>query len=252
MDMEIEESLKRYMRDNFMGDVDNVDKDDWIGDAFAKETMFKKWYWMGILGIVDFMVMNERIGWNMSAINGHDEHLQLTSWKIRIILAEQLLAFWDEFGCDHIAGARMQLAMVLSGHHPLSIPEGFQPLCCVCKLEDGFQATVHENQCNEVSTQSCGWKGFYSMRHIVACSHSECSLHAHSFCIDSGIFIFSLSQFKDLSCFDCLPQKYSWIVDFKPWIWIQMPKEKMQWQNWPCRRQKLGHKANSSTNPPAY
>ena len=28
MDMEIEESLKRYMRDNFMGDVDNVDKDD--------------------------------------------------------------------------------------------------------------------------------------------------------------------------------------------------------------------------------
>ena len=35
VDFQIEEALKRYTRDNFIGDVDNVDKDKKIGGSFT-------------------------------------------------------------------------------------------------------------------------------------------------------------------------------------------------------------------------
>ena len=41
-----------------MGGVDNVNKDKKIGGSFTKKAFFKKWYHMGFLGIVDFMVVN--------------------------------------------------------------------------------------------------------------------------------------------------------------------------------------------------
>ena len=49
--------------------VKNVDKDKKIGGSFTKKAFFKKWYRMGLLGIFDFMVVNGRAGWNMSAEN---------------------------------------------------------------------------------------------------------------------------------------------------------------------------------------
>ena len=39
------------------------------------------------------------------------------------------------------------------------------------------------------------------MQHNIACSHDDCSLYAHSICIESDKFIFSLLQLKSLSCF---------------------------------------------------
>jgi hypothetical protein len=69
VDFEIEEVLKRYTCDNFMGGVDKVDKDKKIGSSFIKNTFFKKWYHMGLLGIFDFMVVSGRVAWNMSVGN---------------------------------------------------------------------------------------------------------------------------------------------------------------------------------------
>jgi hypothetical protein len=42
VDFQIEEALKRYTRDNFMGGVDNVDKDKKIGGSFTKKGSFQK------------------------------------------------------------------------------------------------------------------------------------------------------------------------------------------------------------------
>lgn len=49
IDLEIEESLKRYTHDNIMGGVDNVDKDKKKAGVFTMKAMFKKWYQIGIL-----------------------------------------------------------------------------------------------------------------------------------------------------------------------------------------------------------
>jgi len=41
--------MKCYTTENFVGGVDNVDKDKKIGGAFSKKALFKKWYHMGVL-----------------------------------------------------------------------------------------------------------------------------------------------------------------------------------------------------------
>ena len=60
MELEVEESLKRYTRDNFIGGVNHVDKDKKIGSTYTKKEVFKMWYRLGVLGIFDFMIVNGR------------------------------------------------------------------------------------------------------------------------------------------------------------------------------------------------
>jgi hypothetical protein len=61
VEFQIEEALKRYTWDNFMGGVDNIDKDKKIGGSFGKKAMFKKWYLTGLMGLFDFMLVNGRV-----------------------------------------------------------------------------------------------------------------------------------------------------------------------------------------------
>jgi hypothetical protein len=66
VDLQIPEALKRCSSDNFMGGVDNMDKDKKIGGSFTSHDLFWKWYRMGLVGIFDFMIVNGRQAWNMS------------------------------------------------------------------------------------------------------------------------------------------------------------------------------------------
>ena len=98
VELPIEISLKRFTTDNFMGGVDNVDKDKKVGGGFTKKALFKKWYRMGVLGVFDFMSVNGRVAWNMAA-QDDDARMRcypLTNWKFRLILSEQMIAFRDE------------------------------------------------------------------------------------------------------------------------------------------------------------
>ena len=90
----------------------------------------------------------------MSSKDGHDERLQLPNWKFCIILAEEVNAFKDESACDCVTEARIQQSMVLTGHCPTLIPEGFCPFYCVCKLKDVFRAILLQDKCcdDEVAT----------------------------------------------------------------------------------------------------
>ena len=87
--------------------------------------MFKKWYWIGVLGVFEFMIVNGRIAWNISSKEGHDDRLQLPRGKFCVILAEQMIASKDESAGDHVIEERMQQLMILSGHHPTFILELF-------------------------------------------------------------------------------------------------------------------------------
>ena len=85
------------------------------------------------------------------------------------------------------------------------VPEGFCTFCCVCKLEDGFRATLRKDKNYDDEVATTAQKGVYSMKHMVAFIHASCSLRDHYLCIDSDKFIFSLPQFKGLSCFEIAP-----------------------------------------------
>ncbi len=49
-----------------MGYVDLDDYDKKIGGGFTARPHFKKWYKKGFLGVLDFMMVNGRVAWNMS------------------------------------------------------------------------------------------------------------------------------------------------------------------------------------------
>ena len=76
--------------------------------------MFKKWYWMVVLGVFDFIIENRRMAWNMLSEEDHYKALPLPDLKFHVILAEQMIALKDESACDHVAEARMHWLMILS------------------------------------------------------------------------------------------------------------------------------------------
>lgn len=51
-----------------MGDVDNMDTDKKIGGSFTAQTMFKKLYRFGLMGVFNFMLVNGRQAWSMSML----------------------------------------------------------------------------------------------------------------------------------------------------------------------------------------
>ena len=102
VDFQIPEALKRYSSDNFMGGVDNMDKDKKIGGSFTSRALFWKWYRMGLMGIFDFMIVNGRQAWNMST-STKTECFKLDNAKFRWGLAEELLCFRDELAVDFVS-----------------------------------------------------------------------------------------------------------------------------------------------------
>jgi hypothetical protein len=212
VNLPIEVSLKRYTADNFMGGVDNVDKDKKIGGAFTKKSMFKKWYRMGVLGVFDFMIVNGRVAWNMSSEdnNSGSRRFALSNWKFRLILSEQMIAFRDEHSVDIAREEALAFsASQFHGHNPCEVPKGFRAMCCVCRLEEGFQSIFRKEKrvtelanILETSPDAVSNSGVYSVRNLAGCSNETCSLHAHSICVASNNFIFKHPQLVGLTCFD--------------------------------------------------
>ena len=46
INFKIPEALKKYSANNFMGGIDNMDKDKKIGGSFTSRALFRKWYRM--------------------------------------------------------------------------------------------------------------------------------------------------------------------------------------------------------------
>lgn len=60
VDFKMPKALTHCKMDNFMGGVDNADKDKKIGSSLTCCLMFKKWCRMGLIGVFDFMPVNGR------------------------------------------------------------------------------------------------------------------------------------------------------------------------------------------------
>ena len=90
VDFQIPEALKRYSSNNFMGGMDNMDKDKKIGRSFTLRKLFWKWYCMGLMGIFNFMIVNGRQAWNMTTAM-KTECVKLDNAKFCWGLAEEIL-----------------------------------------------------------------------------------------------------------------------------------------------------------------
>jgi hypothetical protein len=216
VDFQIEEALKRYTRDNFMGGVDNVDKDKKIGGSFTKKALFKKWYLMGLMGIFDFMLVNGRIAWNMSCTDEScaNRRFELSNADYRCIVAHELLQYRDVRNIDLIAeSSLLRNAMgrpLLSDHQPSNTEKGTRVRCCVCRLEDGIHNILKKTsegrkQMEDVLGVASAFhmqKGSYIRKWIARCASDKCTLYAHCIPVKSDNLIFRLEQFQGLTCFE--------------------------------------------------
>ena len=200
-----------------MGVVDNMEKDKKLGGSFTKFAHFKKWYPMGLLGVFDFMIVNGRIAWNMSA---EDDHCRVrcfikSNWAFHLILAQPMIRFQDNNGSDLICEVELANEAVLmpsTGHTPKKVPAGNRVNCSVlCQLEEGIQKQFRKsdkgkemlktvmNVSSIEEIQSAVWKRSC----VPSCSNEPCKLYAHYINISSSssIFIFQQPEFKGWTCF---------------------------------------------------
>jgi hypothetical protein len=203
VDLQIPEALKQYSADNFMGGVDNMDKDKKIGGSFTSRALFRKWYRMGLMGIFDFMIVNGRQAWNMST-ETKTERFKLDNAKFRWGLAEELLKFKDESAVDFVSEQQLshRTAMMIAGHQPQSIPNKVKIMCCVCNLERQFRKASSRDNSNNSEA-----KGTWSVHNIVACSNDNCRQHFHCVQVESSNYIFEMPQFEGLTCFEIAHHK---------------------------------------------
>ena len=164
MDFQIPEALKKYSSDNFMGGVDNMDKDKKIGGSFTSRALFQKWYQMELMGIFNFMVVNERQAWNMSTTT-KTERFRLDNAKFCWGLAEELLHFKDKLVVDFVSEHQLshKTSMIIAGHQSQSVPRKVGIMCCVCNLERQF----HKLSALDDADNSPRRKGLWSICNIV-------------------------------------------------------------------------------------
>ena len=160
----------KYQRTMF-----GVDKGDQIrmhGGGFARKAHFKKRYKKIHLGILDIMLMNSYIGWNMAAGKAGSTKYHLKRWEFYTLIAEYMLNFKDPRP-NKLAESLQRTAAVsfIEGevHTPFQIVYSKMPnaVCMVCKLESNW-----------------GLKKAGLQKNLSYCG--TCKLVAHTFIPDPG------------------------------------------------------------------
>jgi len=158
-----------------------VDKGDQMrlhGGGFARKAHFKKWYKRSFMAVMDFMLLNSLIKWNMSVNENPDLHRsKFARHDFYTWIAEALLQYEDP--------ARRQFRNPLSpnlvrdsadrksknpSHKPG--PAGRRSCCQVCRLE----ANISDSK--ELKS--------LSKRNCVACMDPACRIVAHNFVPESS------------------------------------------------------------------
>jgi len=152
-----------------------VDKGDQMrlhGGGFARKAHFQKWYKRSFMAIMDFMLLNSLIKWNMSAKEKPELHRsKFTRHDFYTWIAEALLQYEDP--------ARRQFRNPLSPNivrdtaerkskNPTHAPgpAGRRACCQVCRLEANI------SDCKELKK--------LSKRSCVACTDPSCRVIAHN------------------------------------------------------------------------
>lgn len=132
--------------------------------------------------------------------------------------------------------------MMIAGHQPQSIPRKVKIMCCVCNLERQFRKSSSRENTNNSEE-----KGTWSVRNIVSCSNESCHQHFHCVKINSSNYIFEMTQFEGLTCFEIAHHKST------EGLWSSNPKYKYKQRGARDMRKKDETRAYSvMTSHPVY
>jgi hypothetical protein len=165
-----------------------VDKGDQIrvqGGGFSNKAHFKKWYKKTYLAILDCMMMNSLIAWNMAAARQGTTKEKLLRHQFMSFVAEEFMDYEDQtlLGDSPRMSPRRRKETCITDHHMVTVRSGTR--CAVCRMELNMNPSL-------------GQEGLST--NIVQCL--ECRIPVHSIRVeDSNRQIHQLPQFQGLSCF---------------------------------------------------
>ena len=165
-----------------------VDKGDQIrlhGGGFARKAHYKKWYKKAFFAVLDCMLLNSLVAWNLAVerepglyrqkFNRHDFY----AW-----IAETFMTYSDPNAKspEQVLEATRGLVDARGAHRAVSVPTNTR--CVVCKLDNNYSRDVDGIKC-AVSGCSC------------------CPLTAHFLPLERGRKTHDLEEFKDMrTCFE--------------------------------------------------
>jgi len=189
--LECPKVLVKYQQTMF-----GVDKGDQMrlhGGGFARKAHFQKWYKRSFMAIMDFMLLNSLIKWNMSAKERPDLHrCKFSRHDFYTWIAEALLQYEDP--------ARKQLRNPLSpnvvrdaaqrkSNIPSHVPgpSKSRSFCQVCRLEANISDS---KELKRLAKRNC-----------VACMDPSCRIVAHNHVPAESLKLHELIG-AGLTCFD--------------------------------------------------
>ena len=188
-----------------MGGVDRGDQCRLMGAGFAKKAHYKKWYKKSFFAILDFMLLNGYIAWNMAAAaeNG-DNKYDLPKWEFYAFVAEQLLGFDDDDDdnddddsdgddVEDVTPASEFPTSINCLHEP--VPIGYQGTfrgrCRICNLENRDKIGGAQSKTSLAQCKSCG-----VVAHLNVPENSK------------NMKVFGFPEFTGLSCMEIAHHHY--------------------------------------------
>ncbi|CAB9531382.1 unknown protein [Seminavis robusta] len=178
-------AMIRYQRTMF-----GVDKGDELRahfGGFSTKAHFKKWYKRVFLAILDVMLMNAHIAWNLSAKEKASRNRNvLERHQFMQFVAECLLHYNEP---EEVLQPKESTAAMDTNHRPMQPKKGTsRNRCIVCRLENG---KWFDPKLGETGTRSG----------LAVCS--ECGIYAHNHIVtDSDRKIHNMQPFQNKTCFE--------------------------------------------------
>jgi len=175
-----------------------VDKGDQMrlhGGGFARKAHFKKWHKKeAFLAIVDCMLLNSLIGWNLSSSEYRSNRRELKQHELYTWVAEAMMTYTDPSvnarSPEQVRDATASLCVGTHAHWPKKAPN--QSRCVVCELDSNYLKYA---------------AGVMDNAHC--CTAPNCQRIAHDVLLASPRKIHDLRAFRGMTCFEILHSNIS-------------------------------------------
>ena len=170
-----------------MGAVDKGDQMRAHGGGFSTKVHFKRWYKRVFLGLLDCMLLNSHLAWNMAASSIRSRE-EMRRHEHYWYIAQYLCTYKDPYAfVDRPFGSTTADDVPFSREHVcIKLTGVAMPRCAVCRLEwNWMQATMDKGD---------------MCKYVSKCRKCNIQVHAN-FLEDSNRFIHKQPEFEGLTCF---------------------------------------------------
>jgi len=160
------------------------------GGGFARKAHFKKWYKKAFLAVLDCMLLNALIAWNLSCSEHRSNRRPLKRHEFYTWVAECMMNYRDPSilprSPEQVRDASLGLCPGREVHRPVQAPK--RSRCVVCRLDCNYERKgeqgVMENTCS--------------------CTQPNCERIGHNSFLLTPRKIHEVSAFVGMTCFEIL------------------------------------------------